>query len=239
MENNMSRKTCSYCKKRKSIKKFRKNGEKVGNQCYECRAETVKKYYEKNKKEIQSWKQDHYIENEKYYKEKAKQWRDENAERKSEVNRIWYEENSGSVRERSKARSRTKKVRELNKIYGKRWRDKNKGKVKAKHARRRAAIRSAKIPKGLTPVDEEVIRRMMELANRRNDKAGYWQFDVDHIIPISRGGFHHQDNLRVTTRKNNRGIGGKHTKLDSEWGKVPYCHYRREYYTFELGRKSK
>lgn len=33
--------------------------------------------------------------------------------------------------------------------------------------------------------------------------------EVDHIIPISRGGPHHQDNLRVITRTENRIKGGR------------------------------
>lgn len=226
------RKTCSYCKKRKDIKKFRKNGENIGRQCYDCRTQVVNDYYKRNKKSIKASQADWYKRNKKSVKARTKSWIADNEERVKETKRSWYEENQESVREKSKARSRTKKVRELNKTYGKRWRDKNRGKVKAKHVRRRAAIRNAKIPKGLSTVNEKIIHEMMELAARRNKSAGYWQFDVDHIIPISRGGFHHQDNLRVTTKRNNRGIGGKHRKLDSEWGKVPYCHYRREYYTF-------
>ena len=90
----------------------------------------------------------------------------------------------------------------------------------------------AKIPKGLPPVDKGAIVEMIAFRLRLNKKAGYKKFCVDHIIPICRGGFQHQDNLRVITTNNNAGLGGKFDKLDSEWGKVPYCHYRREYYTF-------
>lgn len=34
-------------------------------------------------------------------------------------------------------------------------------------------------------------------------------YEVDHIIPICAGGKHHQDNLRVITRKENRVKGGR------------------------------
>ena len=59
-------------------------------------------------------------------------------------------------------------------------------------------------------------------------------YHVDHIIPICKGGPHHQKNLRVIESILNNGIGGKGSKLDEDWGQVPYCYYREEPYTVKV-----
>ena len=40
--------------------------------------------------------------------------------------------------------------------------------------------------------------------------------EVDHIIPISKGGKHHEDNLQIITMRENR---KKHTKIIEDWKK--------------------
>jgi len=49
-------------------------------------------------------------------------------------------------------------------------------------------------------------------------------YAVDHIIPVSRGGAHHQRNLRVLTENTN---GKKGNKLDSE------CNFDIFYWVWE------
>ena len=36
-----------------------------------------------------------------------------------------------------------------------------------------------------------------------NDLAGYEKWNVDHIIPKSKGGLHHEDNLGVMLKEHN------------------------------------
>ena len=44
------------------------------------------------------------------------------------------------------------------------------------------------------------------------------EYHVDHIIPLSIGGAHHQDNMRVITAKENFGKGDKYTpELGGVW----------------------
>lgn len=54
-----------------------------------------------------------------------------------------------------------------------------------------------------TPVDADLvaIQRIYE-----NCPVGY---EVDHIVPISKGGLHHQDNLQYLTKEANRRKGNK------------------------------
>lgn len=57
--------------------------------------------------------------------------------------------------------------------------------------------------KDQTPVgaDRKLIQKIYE-----DCPEGY---EVDHIIPVSKGGLHHQDNLQYLTKKQNRSKGNK------------------------------
>ena len=222
------RKTCSYCKKRKDIKKFRRSSpdkDWYESKCKQCQYELSLteriKWRKKNKKKVRAASRAWYEVNTEKAKLQARESRERNAEDLKEYFKKYYKKNGSKIRKKEAAR------REVN-LNDPEF----VAKEKARAAKKRKRIKNAKIPKAMPPVDNKVILDMYKLATRRNEKAGYRQFEVDHVIPISRDGFHHQDNLRVTTKRNNCGVGGKHSKLDSEWGKVPYCHYRREYYTF-------
>lgn len=42
-------------------------------------------------------------------------------------------------------------------------------------------------------------------------------YDLEHVIPLCRGGTHKTENLAISCSGCNRGTGGKHTKLLEEW----------------------
>lgn len=76
------------------------------------------------------------------------------------------------------------------------------------HKRKRAIANEAWIRynvklKNQTPLtaDRKLIQRIYEEC-----PAGY---EVDHVIPISKGGLHHQDNLQYLPREENRRKGNK------------------------------
>lgn len=56
--------------------------------------------------------------------------------------------------------------------------------------------------------NQEVIKEMYLEAKRLTQETGI-PHEVDHIIPISRGGKHHEDNMRVVTAAENRRKGSK------------------------------
>jgi hypothetical protein len=60
--------------------------------------------------------------------------------------------------------------------------------------------------------DEKEIVKFYNKAKLLTEETGI-PHEVDHIIPISRGGKHHQSNLQILTRSKNR---RKHNKLCSE-----------------------
>lgn len=61
------------------------------------------------------------------------------------------------------------------------------------------------IPDGVTPA--QVLPFYAEA--RRRSQAGRRKWEVDHIIPLSKGGLHEPGNLQVITRKANRDKGDK------------------------------
>lgn len=64
--------------------------------------------------------------------------------------------------------------------------------------------------KNLTPenADKKKIQCFYNQAKKITNETGI-KHEVDHIIPISKGGLHHQDNLRVITFEENRKKGNK------------------------------
>jgi 5-methylcytosine-specific restriction endonuclease McrA len=95
-------------------------------------------------------------------------------------------------------------IRENNKKYSKTER----GKVVSaqKEAKRRALLKN-QTPE-LTQEQVERILTIYEECSRISAETGILH-EVDHIIPICRGGLHHPDNLQILTMEENRKKGGK------------------------------
>ncbi len=109
---------------------------------------------------------------------------------------------------RDKVNKHTKKSREINKQHyeetNKAWRAKNKHRISAFSAKRRASF-DKRVPKWLNKRDWVLIREFYKRANDLTEKTGvFWE--VDHIIPL-RGkivsGLHVPSNLKVITKADN------------------------------------
>jgi hypothetical protein len=235
MGNVMKKKRCTKCEKLKAHSDFPVckdsdcvSGSYVSGRCKACHSQKSLDYYHRKMKGT------HF---KKKMRDKQRAYREDPVFRKraSEKTKKKRLEEPG-VRKREKKYYKENRER-INKARRKRLKNID---VLAKkivaNEERRARLAGAKIPRGLPPLDKKVIQEMITMRLLKNKKAGYKKFCVDHIIPICRGGFQHQDNLRVITTNNNAGQGGKFDQLDSEWGKVPYCHYRRKYYTIQTRR---
>lgn len=144
-----------------------------------------KKHYAENKELYSERKRKHYAENKEQYREQSRVYREENKEQIFEQKRKYYEENKQAFLDRSRDHYQRNKSRYI-----------------ASAAKRRAALLNA------TPddADLEIIRLIYE-----NCPDGY---EVDHIVPIDRGGLHHQDNLAYLPMSINRSKG---TKLVEEF----------------------
>ena len=117
-------------------------------------------------------------------------------ERRKAYNKAYREANKDKILPRQKA------YREANKdkirAYQLAYYEANKPQSFANAAKRKAL----KIPALLPTTDKELIKKLYEQRAEMSEKHGE-QYHVDHIIPLSIGGAHHQDNMRVITAKEN------------------------------------
>lgn len=102
---------------------------------------------------------------------------------------------------------------EFKKREKKREADKRKRGIGRKAA---SKYRSKKMKALLPSTDLEAIDLIYREAKEKSDETNT-EYHVDHIIPISIGGAHHQDNLRVITAKENL---SKNNKYDPSLGGV-------------------
>lgn len=136
------------------------------------------------------------------YNEKSKQ-RYANLSDSQKKNRFnssaeWRRSNPSKVKEivqRYKAKN-PERLKQIYRSYIKR----NIAAVSLKHANRRLKIKQSNRLSGEEKRKIEAIYKWRDILNTKHGKA---IFHVDHIIPISRGGEHRADNLRVTTAQYN------------------------------------
>ena len=98
--------------------------------------------------------------------------------------------------------------------YQEQWLDPSKA-----HLRNaRAALRRSK-KRDQTPddADFEIIKEIYLKCKLVSEETGI-PHEVDHIIPIAKGGLHHQDNLQIITKIENRMKGAKLDESGSHYG---------------------
>jgi hypothetical protein len=93
------------------------------------------------------------------------------------------------------------------------WRDKNSSKLKANASNYRAKKFNATIY--MTNNDKLKIEELYSIANNARLTTGY-DWDVDHIIPLNKGGLHKLSNLQVVPASWNRAKGDRNS--DVYWG---------------------
>lgn len=146
-----------------------------------------------------------YIENQERSAEKARRWRDEHPKRHADTGRRWREANR---ERRAEATGR--------------WQQANPEKVRAtkRHyqALRRARLKAATI---VPFTYAEMLRHWEDLDLYGCAFCGGPYEDIEHIVPLSRGGErggeHSLDNIVPSCRDCNRGVGGKHSRDPWEW----------------------
>jgi hypothetical protein len=93
--------------------------------------------------------------------------------------------------------------------YQQQWlNEESKIKSDDRQGRRRARVRN-QIP---DDADFDKIRKIYQRCKQMCEETGI-EYEVDHIIPIAKGGLHHQDNLQIITKSENRSKG---CKIDGE-----------------------
>lgn len=169
----------------------------------EARRAYQKEYREKNKEKIKAQVKAWYERNKERSNAKKKAWTEKNKERARATKKAWTERN----RERSKAAQRAWAERnpEYKKTWNednkerrakvkKEWRKNNKSRINVTNANRRALKFRATIR--LTELDKFVIDEMYSLAKIRTEQTEF-QWHVDHIVPLTKGGLHKPTNLQV------------------------------------------
>ena len=76
-------------------------------------------------------------------------------------------------------------------------------KTKAYNAAKSSKRRRLEYNQTPEEIDYREITRIYQICNDMNNRIGRIFFHVDHIIPISKGGLHHQDNLQVLSASDN------------------------------------
>lgn len=171
-----------------------------------------KQYYQKNRDKILRLARERYDNNKEHIKEYAKQYYQNNKGHKKQ----YYQNN----REKELARNRKwwdnhKEYnrqwhinnKEQHKEYDKRYRQNNKDKLCAYSANRRA-LKLNQTPKD---ADLKLIAQIYAITEYMNTISTDIKWSVDHIIPLIKGGEHHQDNLKIMELSSNI---SKYDKMD-------------------------
>jgi len=102
----------------------------------------------------------------------------------------------------------------------------NRAEYRARNAKRQAS----KIQAILPTTDNELIKNIYKQRGAMTEEHG-GPYHVDHIIPLSIGGAHHQDNLRAITAKENMEKGDKYIpELGGVWADNKLARKNRKKY---------
>ena len=159
------------------------------NDLYKKRQDTTKKNYDENKEKRSLQRKERRKNNREEYLLVAKAGRERNKEKIKEYFRNYYKNHKDRVA-----------------LANKKWREKNWAKMSGLLAKYRTK-KVAQTP-DLSSESKMITAIFFEQAQRLSKTIGI-PFEVDHIIPISLGGFHSPSNLQVIPRSLNR---KKHNK---------------------------
>jgi hypothetical protein len=139
-------------------------------------------------------------------------------ERRREQNRLDYQRNKEArkAKNREYAQLNREKMAQTSRDWAKANPDKIRAKAREFESRKRAIKRNCMVE--LTELEKEAIAGTYMQCERLNEILGRRTFEVDHTVPLSKGGKHHPNNLQVVPTKWNREKNNRH----SERWEVPY-----------------
>lgn len=159
-------------------------------------------------------------------------YRRENNEKYKQTQQKYAKDNKEKIYEYAKQRRATKEYKEMKSLSDAKYRIKNSESIKelksqyystrqhlrvAEYQRNKQgyiarAYQRRKNIQNLTPADadKKAIQFFYNRAKHLTEITGI-KHEVDHIVPISKGGLHHQDNLQVLIWIDNRKKGNKMT----------------------------
>lgn len=217
-------KVCTQCKTEQpldnfSINKALKSG--LSSFCKSCAAIRRKVQYEKNgdrirelkkgtmertKKKRREYQQQYYYSNREHNVQKAKEWREAHPGHSSAYNKEYYKTHKKENKERTSnyRKNNPEKVRQIKADY----RKNNPEAVQKHHMTRRAR----KAQNGVFEVSKKELQRLMK--GPCVSCGSMERINIDHIIPIARGGAHSIGNLQPLCKSCN---SSKIDKTMTEW----------------------
>ena len=123
---------------------------------------------------------------------------------KKSLPKLYDEKLMAQYRTKEKVKLYWENNKDKSKEIDKRYRESEKGIITStsKSAKRRARIKNQLT----SDADFDKIKSIYEECRRLSLETGI-PHEVDHIIPIAKGGLHHQDNLQIITMVENRKKG--------------------------------
>lgn len=168
--------------------KRRKDG--LGSSCRVCDRKRGHIYYTNNKSDCNKRTHNQYFKNHEFNKQKGRDWYKANKEVHNQRTKQWAERNpnySSDHYQRNK-----KRYNQLAQQY----RLNNPDIMNASSAKRRATKLNQ------TPILTQDEKHQIEIIYKKSQELGKnWQ--VDHIIPLAKGGLHHPDNLQIVVKRYN------------------------------------
>ena len=195
----MLHKRCTKCGVVKYFGEFHKHSSCAGgvdSKCKACRAERGRKYYEENKEKVLERGRKYYEENKEKVAELKRKWSKKNPEKVAESHRRWREKNLERLAE-----------------YLLKWGAANPEKSAERGRRRRARKANA----NGTHTAEQVKARFDYYGNKCIYCGSEEDLQIEHRIPLARGGSDWPANLAPACGPCNRSKG---TKTEAEFKKL-------------------
>lgn len=227
-------KVCPRCKAalpREAFGRASNRSDGLQWECRSCRSAHVNKsdralymkaYCEKNGDALKAKAAQRYRDNPEPIRAKSRKWRRENPEKARLRDREYYRRNADRRRVSNREYERTHRTeakkrhsawlarsgnRDRKNAHCRKWNAANPEKLTEASARRRARLASAgKVEK----IDRrEIFDRDGGICHLCRLPVEFIAFELDHVIPVSRGGAHVADNLKVAHRSCNAKKGAR------------------------------
>ncbi|WP_327712384.1 HNH endonuclease [Streptomyces sp. NBC_00464] len=146
--------------------------------------------------------------------ERRHQWNASNAEGRKEYNRRWRKGHPARAAQHDRGRSQSPERQE----YNRRWRESNQERRKAHLIKSRILYRARKAAATVVPFTvDEMLADWEEYDLYGCAFCGGPYEEIEHLMPLSRGGEHSLANIVPSCIECNRGVGGKHDRNPYEW----------------------